>query len=295
MAGPPKSWKGRVYVLAGAALISFSPVFVRVADVGPTMAGAYRCLFGALALAVVVRVRRERVFQGAGPLLWAGAAAVMFAADLSFWHRSILYVGPGLATILANFQVFFLAAAGVLIFREHLDWRFLVSAPLALGGLFLLVGIDWGALEPDYRVGVVFGIVTAVAYSGYMLTLRRLQSGSARGSPAANLMIVCLAVGAIMAVEGLLQGESFRIRDARSWTAMLGYGILCQAVAWILISRGLALVEASRVGLMLLVQPTLAFVWDVVLFARPTGWTDIAGALLALGAICLGTTSRATR
>lgn len=283
------------YVLGGAVLISFSPVFVRVADVGPTMAGFYRCLFGALILAAIVIVRRERIDWGRGHLLLAGGAATLFVMDLSFWHRSIHYVGPGLATILANFQVFFLTAAGLLIRRETVNWRFLVSVPLAIGGLFLLVGIDWSQLERNYRFGVVFGIATAIAYSGYMLVLRRLQTRNGRGSAIANLMIVCFGAAAMMAVEGTIQGESFRIPDAGSGAAMVAYGILCQALAWVWISRGLALVEASRAGLLLLLQPTLAFIWDVLLFDRPTGWTDGAGAVMALAAIYLGTTSRANR
>ena len=39
-------------------------------------------------------------------------SAIFFALDLWFWHRSILYVGAGLSTLLANFQVFIMMAAG---------------------------------------------------------------------------------------------------------------------------------------------------------------------------------------
>jgi drug/metabolite transporter (DMT)-like permease len=40
--------------------------------------------------------------------------------------------------------------------------------------------------------------------------------------------------------------------------------------------------------LILLLQPSLAFVWDVVLFDRPTQATEVLGAVLALVAIYLG-------
>jgi len=40
----------------------------------------------------------------------------------------------------------------------------------------------------------------------------------------------------------------------------------------------------------LLLQPTLAFTWDVLFFHRPTDVTDVVGAGLALAAIYLGTT-----
>ena len=74
--------------------------------------------------------------------------------------------------------------------------------------------------------------------------------------------------------------------------ALLSYGVLCQAVGWILISRGLVKVDASKVGLLLLTQPTLAFIWDMLFFGRPTTALDISGACLALFAIYLGNTRR---
>jgi drug/metabolite transporter (DMT)-like permease len=50
--------------------------------------------------------------------------------------------------------------------------------------------------------------------------------------------------------------------------------------------------EAALIGLILLLQPTLAFVWDVLFFARPAMPLEVLGVLLTLVAIYLGTTSR---
>jgi drug/metabolite transporter (DMT)-like permease len=60
-------------------------------------------------------------------------------------------------------------------------------------------------------------------------------------------------------------------------------------VGWLLISRGIPHVEAGRAGLVLLLQPSLAFVWDILFFGRPTDALDVAGAVLAVGAVYLGT------
>jgi drug/metabolite transporter (DMT)-like permease len=283
---------GTLQVLGGGFLISFSAVLVKVAHVGPTTAGFYRVLFGGLVLASIALVARHRIWNGFAPLFWAFTVVLFFAADLSMWHRSIHYVGPGLATILANFQVFFLAAVGVGVFRERADWRLLVAIPLAILGLFLLVGIDWGALGPRYRLGVVFGIGTAMAYTGYLLALRKTQLTARAISPTANLAVISLLTAGIMGLECEFQGEGFRIPDLQSWAALLAYGTLCQALGWIAITRGIARVDASRVGLMLLVQPTLTFVWDMLFFSRPTTGIELFGAGLALVAIYLGNSER---
>jgi drug/metabolite transporter (DMT)-like permease len=279
-------------IVAGSVLISFSAVFVKLAHTGPTASGVYRNLFGALALLVLVAVRRDRVWNGMRRLRWALIAGVCFAADIYFWHRSILHVGPGLATILGNFQVFFLAAVGILVFRERATWRFLSAVPLAVLGLFLLVGLHWGDFDASYRRGVLYGLLTAISYALYLLSLRGARRERERVSAVANLAVVSALTALLLAAAARAGGESLRIPDARSALVLVAYGVLCQALGWILISRTFHLVEASRASLILLLQPALTFLWDVVFFARPTTALEAGGALLAITAIYMGSVRR---
>ncbi len=282
--------QGYIEISVGAALISFSAVWVQHADVGPTVSGFYRNLLGGIFLLIVVLSRREALWRGGRPFLVAIVAAAFFAADLSFWHRSILFVGPGLATLIANFQVFFLAGFGALVFKEALGWRFLISIPLAVAGLFLVVGFDPNTLEANYQLGVYLGLISALAYALYLLVLRKSQSDTPRLSASANLMIISFVTAAIMGAEALALGEGFRIPNLASWSSLAAYGIFSHSLGWIAISRGIAKVDASRAGLILLSQPTLTFVWDRLFFGRVMSLTAISGAALALGAIYLGST-----
>jgi drug/metabolite transporter (DMT)-like permease len=60
----------------------------------------------------------------------------------------------------------------------------------------------------------------------------------------------------------------------------------------VFISKRLPKIEASRAGLILLLQPTFAFVWDIVFFNRATTWLELSGALMALFAIYMGVTAK---
>ena len=281
---------GIFQLLVGATIISFSPVFVKLADIGPTVAGFYRMAFGTALLLAIVIVRRETLWKGARQFWPAFACGVFFALDLGFWHRSIELIGPGLSTIMGNFQVFFLAAFGILVYREKIDWKFVVSVPLAIVGLMLIVGVDWTQLETGYKLGILFGLITALTYAAYVIVLQKGQSQPGRLSAAANLCVISIVTAVLMGGESIILGESFRFPDNRSLWSMIGYGFICQALGWIIISRALVKVEASRAGLILLLQPTLAFVWDVVFFSRQTDIIDAVGATLALAAIYLGGT-----
>src|SRR5882724_8577535 len=160
---------------AGAALISTTSIFVRWAHVAPTVSAFYRMLFGGIMLIVLLSVRREWRTLSAHDLVWLLLPALAFAADLILWHRSIRDIGPGLATLVANFQVFIMAIVGVACYREHLSLRFVSGLALALLGLWLLVGVDWKSFTPQFRIGVYFGLLTGVAYTVYLLGLRHVQ------------------------------------------------------------------------------------------------------------------------
>lgn len=289
----PAPQLGVLQLLLGSFLISFSAVFVKIAHVGPTSAGFYRSLFGAATLLAIALVRRDRLWVGGRPMLLAVLAGAFFVVDLWAWHRSILFVGPGLATILGNFQVFFLAAAGIFLFGERATWRFMVSIPLAVTGLAMLVGVDWGALDASYRTGVGFGILTAMAYAAYLLTLRRGQRAETRLGALPNLTWVSAVTAFGLWVIARTEGDGLRIPDTQTWVVLIAYGVVCQAFGWVIISRALRKVAASRAGLVLLAQPALTFVWDILLFHRPTTAVEAAGAMLALGAIYLGSSRRA--
>ncbi|HEX5132219.1 MAG TPA: DMT family transporter [Candidatus Krumholzibacteria bacterium] len=275
-------------IVVGSILISFSAVFVKLAHVGPTVSGVYRNVFGALALLVFVAVRRDPIWNGMRRLRWALIAGACFATDIFFWHRSILYVGPGLATILGNFQVFFMAAVGVLVFREGSSWRFLAAIPLAVVGLFLLVGLSWGDFGADYRRGVLYGFLTAISYALYLLSLRAARRERERVSAAANLAVVTAVTAVLLLGAARATGESLRIPDKRTLAVLLAYGVFCQAIGWIIISRTFHLVDASRAALILLLQPALTFVWDMLFFGRPTTVVEVTGAALTIGAIYMG-------
>lgn len=279
---------GLLQLLAGAVLISFSSIMVRTAHVGPTVAAFYRVALGGAALLAVVLIRRKKLYYGRKVLWVTIGAAVFFLLDLVFWHHSIHYVGPGLATILANFQVFFLAGAAVAFFGQKLSLRLVVAVFLSVVGLLMVIGPDWNLLGPDYRLGIWLGLATALCYASYILTLRWL-GGLGEPPPAmVTMALISLLCALFMIPEVVRQGESWIIPDARSWAAMLTLGLGCHALGWVVISTGLPKVPPAKAGLTLLLQPTLAFIWDIVFFARPTGMVEGIGAVLTLAAIYMG-------
>jgi drug/metabolite transporter (DMT)-like permease len=274
----------------GAATISTTSIFVRWAHVAPTVSGFYRMLFGGIMLVMLLIVRRQWRAYTAADVVWLLVPALAFCVDLMLWHRSIRDIGPGLATLAANFQVFIMAITGVLVFHERLHLRFLFGVALAVLGLWLLVGVGWSSFTPQFRLGVYFGLLTGVAYAVYLLSLRQTQLRRPHLDPMRVLCLNSLMCAAMLGLAVVLEGDSFAIPDAQAWTSLLALGLFGQVVGWVLIARAMPQLPPSLVGLLLLLQPALSFILDVILFARPTTRQDWIGLLLSLVGIFVGST-----
>lgn len=273
----------------GAALLSTTGIFVAYTSVPATVSAFYRMAFGGAMLLAWVALRGRWQAIGLRDLAWATLPALGFACDLFQWHRSILVVGPGVATLLTNFQVFLLALVGLLFYRERLGRWFAPGMLVAIGGLWLLVGADWSLFSAAYRAGVWLGLGSCVAYAVYLLSFRHALSGHTALSPAQFLGLMSLESAVLLGLAGWLDGNPFGLHGLVNWSALIGLGFFGQVLAWLLMVGAMPRLPASLVGLLLLLQPALAFVLDVLLFARRTSMTDWLGLVLALVGILLGT------
>jgi drug/metabolite transporter (DMT)-like permease len=164
----------------------------------------------------------------------------------------------------------------------------IIAIPLAFFGLALIVGLDWQGLPKDYRLGVIFGLLTAVSYAGYLLSLRGSRQGSAHRLPTREVAVVSLVTAALLGLSAVLEGESLAITTLDDAAWLVCYGILSHCIGWLFIASSLPHVSTTEAGLALLLQPTLSFVWDVLFFARPMTAIELIGAAIALLAIFLG-------
>jgi drug/metabolite transporter (DMT)-like permease len=279
-----------LWMSMGAAIIGSNGLLVRVAGVAPTVSAFWRMLLAGLLLLLLLLATRRWRRLPKRVWLWCLLPAVAFAADLWLWHRSILLVGPGLATLLANAQVFFMALAGVLLFGERLGPRFIVGLALAFSGLWLMLGNGWSELPDGYRWGVWLGLATGLCYAAYSLGLRRAQheahADHGRAAPVEQVLaIAAFGSAAFLGVAVAAEGASFAIPTLHSFAVLLVLAGFGHCLSWVLISRAMPHLRVAAIGLMLLLQPVVAFVLDVWLLERtttPREWLGLACSLAGI-------------
>lgn len=287
-------------------MISSAAVFVKLlagAGLGESAIGAWRCIFGASILFPVSIIAGAPRFPPRAVLVFAVLAGFFFALDLYVWHRSIVIVGAGMATILANTQVFWTTLIARFLFGASVRPKFILAVLLAFVGVVLLVGIGSEVeFSARYNLGVAFGLATGLAYSGYVLTIQRAAVLQAKHPlvrsvpPLARSMSVLAWSSAVTAVllsvASSVEGERFVPSDTQTLGLLFGIGLVPQVLGWIAITGGLQRVPAARGGLVLLVQPILATVWGVLIFDETLFAVQVLGAVLTLAAVYGGSISR---
>lgn len=271
---------------------------MKLISLSPTSIGVYRCVLGALfllSLSYLPRLDQEKISSRVLPnkkalaLQWLGA--VFFSADLYFWHRSVVYSGAGLATVLANTQVFYVALLGVFFFGERPRFLFWLSLPLALLGVFLLSDFQEVTTRSDqYWLGILFGLLTGIVYAGFLLCLRSLEKIQGPAQPS-HLFWVSLFSGLILLLISFFE-RSFVLPKGVDWIWLLLLGLVVQGMGWTFISKALPRLGMRKGGLMLLLQPSLATALGAWIFQERLNTYQLAGLGMTLLAIYLGMIAR---
>ena len=280
-------------LIFGAVCISFAPVFVKLIGperLGPTAMGFWRTLFGGLILFAMAGAQGRRLILSRRLYGFSLLAGFIFFLDLFFWHRSVIFCGAGMSTILANTQVFMTALLSFFIFREKLTLRFWVSALCAIGGVSLLVGLFSRdvVFSDQYLLGVILGLGTGVVYAHYIITLRWTRHRESAPDSLVFIAWTSIFSALYLGISATIESAPMVPPDPASWLYLISLGLVAQALGWWAITSSLAKTVASRAGLVLLLQPTLAMVWGVVMFSEQFTPPQAVGALVTLAAIYFG-------
>jgi drug/metabolite transporter (DMT)-like permease len=270
-------------LLVGATCIALSPIFVRIADVGPTASAFWRVALAAPLLwpLVLATPRGHAARPSAGLLIAAGLA---FAGDLAFWHWSIRFTSVANSTLLANLASLFVTLAMWLFWRQRPSVLFLLGLAAALGGVSMLVRASL-AFSPTALLGDGLGVVTAVFYAGYLLTVKDLRD---RGMRTLELMAITTTLTALVLLPvALASGEALLPQSALGWIKLLGLAWISHCAGQGLIAYSLAHLPAAFSAVSLLFQPVMAAAFGWLLLGEPLVPLQMVGGLVVLAGIYL--------
>ncbi len=269
-----------VALFAGATAIATSALFVKVSEAGPVSTAFWRVFLAlpflwAWALFENRRQHFENFTCERRLMIFAG---LFFAGDLAIWHWSIVLTSVANATLLANLAPIFVTLAAWLLFRKNPTVLFIVGMMTALAGMVVLLGGDF-RLGGRALVGDALGVVTAMFYAGYQLTVTRLRGTASTASIMAWSGVVTAAVLLPLA---LVSGEQFFPVSAIGWIKLCGLALIAQVAGQSLIAYAMAHLPATFSSVGLLLQPVMAALFAWVLLGEAVGAIQLLGGILVL-------------
>ena len=279
-------------LLAGATCIGTSALFVKVSEAGPISTAFWRVFLALPFLWIWASMDAHKAPSAAhNPHGLMFAAGFFFAGDLAVWHSSIVLTSVANATLLANLAPIFVTLAAWLMWRKKPKLMFLGGLAAALTGVMMLIGGDFSH-SGKALLGDVLGVVTAMFYAAYQLTVTRLRGTV---STARIMAVSSVVTGALLLPIALLSGEIFLPLTITGWAKVFGLALISQVAGQSLIAYAMAHLPATLSSVGLLLQPVMAGLFAWILLGETLGAVAIAGAVLVLIGIRIATQAENTK
>jgi drug/metabolite transporter (DMT)-like permease len=278
-------------VLIGAFAICFSGILYRLSEVSPATGAFFRCLWALPLLWLLTRWEERRLGPRSRSLRRAAwVAGAFFAADLLLWHYAIEQVGAGLATVLGNTQVLIVGVLAWALFRERLSTNSLLAIPVAMLGIVLISGaLEGGAYGDNPALGALLGVLTGIAYSGFLLALRRSSDPRRVAGP---LFEATLASTVFLVPAGLALGDLDFAPSLAATAWLIVLALSSQVVGWLLISISLARLPTASTSVLLTLQPLLSVVFAALIVSERPSPLQLAGAAAILAGLLIASVGR---
>jgi drug/metabolite transporter (DMT)-like permease len=268
-------------LVAGALAMGVSPIFVRLADVGPFTSAFWR-----VTLALPLLYAWTRLADGPeGPGERFSRATILsglaFAGDLFFWHLSIVHTSVANATFFATTAPIWVVLFGWLLFRQKVTAGVLAGLALCLIGGAALLAQSF-ELRPAGALGDAFGVATGVFFGLYFLAV---QAARKAASAARLTFEATLITAAILFVVAVVAERSMLPHSVRGLAALL-------AMAWIshtggqgLLSVALGRLPAAFSSLVIFLEAIAAAGFAWLILAEPVTSMQALGGLAILAGI----------
>jgi drug/metabolite transporter (DMT)-like permease len=277
----------RITALLGTLAISFSAIFVRLAEVSPSTAALFRPLYALPVLLIASLLVRERDHRTRRERGLAVLAGVILALDFTFWHRSIDLIGAGLATVLGNTQVAFVGLTGWMYLKERPTLAALLNVPVIFAGVVLITGLGRSdAYGADPILGAVYGVLTGLTYALFLILFRHANRRAL--APAAGPLFDATVGATLGSMLFSLSDSDFSLAihwPAHGW--LIALALVAQVAGWLMISSVLPRLPGLDTSVTLLMQPMLTVLWGWLFFHEALSPIQWSGVAIVLGGIAV--------
>ena len=216
-------------------------------------------------------------------LLPIALCGVLFASDIAVWNISIQNSTATQATLLTNLSPIWVGIFSFLFLRYRPKTSFWLGTVIALIDMTVFVGVDT-ILELKLDFAFFLGVLSGLFYALYILMSKKVLE---RMEVVPFMTFSMIFSTLFLLVVNILFKENFVGFSSNAWISLFVQGIVCQLIAWSLISYATQKMRPTRVSLSLLSQVIFATVLAAIFVDEKITVHQMFGTLIILGGIAV--------
>ena len=278
----------KLVVLLGVVGVSFSAVFTRWSTAPALVLALYRMTLSAGLMAVPALRRRELPGLTGRDVALCLVSGLFLGLHFTAYFAALERTSIAAAVVLVDTEVLFVALASAAVLGQRLPGKAWAAVGLAFGGAALVALADGGG------GGTLAGNLIALSGAAAMAVYTMIGAVCRRKlSTEVYTFLVYLAASASLLTAALATGTAVTGHGAVNLLTALGMAVCCTLLGHNVFSWGLKYLPAAFIATAKLLEPVLASIWGLLLFAERPGWLTILGGAAVVGGIALYTLASA--
>jgi drug/metabolite transporter (DMT)-like permease len=266
--------KGALYALFTASLWGFMAIILKVItyDLSPVTVVWFRFIIAFLVLALWTLMFRRTDFSiFRHPPLLLFLAALFLAGNYTGFITGIKYVSPSTSQVFIQIAPVSFALSGIVIFREHVNWKHIVGFILVLAGIGLFYSEqlrDLPAESEHFTLGLLLVLGGGLSWAAFATAQKALLKKI--GPNQVNLFIFGACTLALLPLVKFGQLEGM---PAVNWYILIYLG-LNTVLAYGSLAMAIKLTEATRVSVIITLNPIITFITMAILTRLNVSWIE---------------------
>lgn len=270
--------KPRIALFLGVLCISIFPVIVRMNLTSGLISAFYRMAIATAVILPFAIYKKKLHLENLKMLLPIAVCGILFASDIAVWNISIQNSSATQATLLTNLSPIWVGIFSFIFLNYRPKKSFWLGTLIALTGMMVFVGINT-ILELKLDMAFFLGVLSGVLYALYILESKKLL---AKLEVITFITYSMIFSTVFLFFTNLYFGENFFSFSNKAWVSLLTQGIVCQLIAWLLISYATQNMRATRVSLSLLSQVIFATILAAVFLNEKITFVQMIGSAVIL-------------
>ncbi len=264
--------KGVLYAAATASLWGFMAIVLKVitSELPPVTVVWFRFFFAFLVLAMWTLIFHRSDFRiFLRPPLILILAAIFLGMNYIGFITGIKYVSPSSSQVFIQIGPVCFALSGILIFREHVNWKHIVGFILVLAGMGLFYSEQLGEMtgaDEHFTRGMLFVLGGGLSWAIFA-TLQKVLVKTFRPN---QLNLFIYGFNSLVLIP-LVSFSSLKGMPAVNWFILIYLG-LNTVLAYGSLAMAIKFTEAMRVSVIITLNPIITFVSMAILTRMEVSW-----------------------